>query len=119
MTAQTPHLIAQAAEVEPVSELTIDEATGTLTGYEEIGIERHFGKPWMTLAEAEPMTLVRALIFTIGTREGANAPEAKDQAMRMTLAEVMAYFTPDEDDRDPLEEEESDSEQGKGNAVPA
>lgn len=112
MTAQT---------TEAVSPMTVDEATGTLNGYEEIAIEKHFGHDWMHLGEQAPMTLVRALIFVIATREGANAPDAKDQAMRMPLSEVMAYFTEDEaeDDRDPMGEGEVTTEAGKDNGVPA
>lgn len=95
---------------EPQTDLTAEETFESLNGFEEIAIAKHFGAQVTTLAEDQPTMFMRALIFTLETRSETAAPQAKETAMRYTLGECDAYFTPDPEDPDP---EEPDSESGK------
>jgi hypothetical protein len=66
--------------------LTVEEMIESLTGFEEIGIAKHFDMEWSDLAEA------------------------KTQALTLTLKQVNDYFedddevTPDEPDSDGVEQ---------------
>jgi hypothetical protein len=90
--------------------LTVEEMIESLTGFEEIGIAKHFDMEWSDLAEAKPGMFLRSLVFTLHTREGKTAPEAKTQALTLTLKQVNDYFedddevTPDEPDSDGVEQ---------------
>lgn len=95
--------------------LTQDEMVDSLTGFEEIAIEKHFD------AEVFELSLVkrlRALVMIQLIREGAAGPEAKKNAMTFTQAQVVERFADDEDEDDP----ESDfpvTPAGKDDAEPA
>jgi hypothetical protein len=69
----------------------------SLTGFEEIGIAAHFGQEWSDLAEAKPAMFLRALVFTLHTRQGTTAPEAKTQALTLTLKQVNESFEDDDE----------------------
>lgn len=96
----------------PVTELTAEEVTESLTGFDEIAIEKMFGgfDPY-TGGEKKPMTLMRSLIFVMQRRGGDKDPAAKAYAMALPVSEVNGYFTESEDEADP---EDPDTESGKG-----
>lgn len=76
---------------------TANEVFESLTGYEEIAVEKRFGAGVETLADGKPLRLLRALAFVQIKREGSDDAKAYDAAMNLTLAEAQNRF---EDDRD-------------------
>lgn len=83
--------------------MSADEFMETLTGFDEIAIEKAWGKDVMALAQGSPTTLLRALVFVERRRDGLNDHEAKDAVLGMTLREVNERFVDDEDE--PMPEE--------------
>lgn len=84
--------------------MSAEEFSDSLTGYEELGIARHFDLDIYADAEARPMVALRALVFTDRVRRGETAAEAKDYAQKCTVGQVMAYFpeeNPTDDNVDP------------------
>lgn len=98
-----------------VTTMTLEEMAESLTGFEELGIESHFGQPVSNLLEAKPTIGIRALIFTVRTREGMSTHDAKNAAMALTLKQAMGFFAEAEQDFDP---ENPDSQSGKGGSQP-
>jgi hypothetical protein len=90
-------------------ELTAEEVTDSINGYDEIAIKRAFGTDLYTLRE-EPMSFLRALIFIVERRTGKKDPQAYEAAMSLVLSGVHGYFAETPEDFDP---EEPDSEAGK------
>lgn len=84
----------------------ISEKFMSLNGFEEIGIEKHFGARIEKLPETD---CVRAVIFTLKLREGIDKRDAYQQAMGTTMGEVQALVLP-EGDLDPGEQEIRDVE---------
>lgn len=80
--------------------MTAEEFSGSLTGFEEIAIAKHFDLDIYGEAETRPMVAIRALVFTDQVRKGETAADAKTYAMSMAGKDAMAYF-PDEDPDDP------------------
>lgn len=80
------------------TKITADEMTESLTGFDEIAIEKAFGDVWETLANRRPSTFNRALIFVHFTREGQNANEARKAALTLTLGQTTSFFTDEDDD---------------------
>ena len=72
---------------------TVEEVTGRLNGFDEIAIEKHFGKDLGNLSGT--MTL-RALVFALARREGKDDREAFRGAMQKTLVECRDTFDRDE-----------------------
>lgn len=68
---------------------TVEDATGALNGFDEIAIEKAFGKDLGSLNGT--MTL-RALVFALERRGGANDKDAYGTAMRATLLECRDTF---------------------------
>jgi hypothetical protein len=64
----------------------------TLTGFEEIAVAKHFGRPLQDLGNHDGMMALRALVMTHKARAGVKAREAYDAAMALTRAETVAYF---------------------------
>ncbi len=93
--------------------LTVEEMIESLTGFEEIGIAKHFGQEWSDLAEAKPGMFLRSLVFTLHTREGRTAAEAKTQALTLTLGQVNDYF----EDDDEVTHDEPETEPGKDDSL--
>ncbi|KRF19663.1 hypothetical protein [Nocardioides sp. Soil796] len=77
--------------------ITADEFIESLTGFEEIAIAKAFGDEVFNLAQNKETMFVRALVFVHFKREGSNDPEAKKQALSMTLKAAQSMFA-DEDD---------------------
>jgi hypothetical protein len=101
---------------EPQTDLTAEEAFESLNGYEEIGITKAFGAQVTKLAETEPTMFARALVFAMERRRGLDHDAAKAAAMERPLSEIDAYFTEEPEE---LDEEEPESEVGKGDSSPA
>jgi hypothetical protein len=77
---------------------TVEDVTGSLTGFDELAIEKAFGHGIGDLGGT--MTL-RALVFTLERRTKVTDKDAYGAAMRKTLAEVRDTFADDdEDDKD-------------------
>jgi hypothetical protein len=96
--------------------MTADEMFGSLTGFEEIAINAHFGAEITDLAEHKPITFVRALVFTCLTRTGQTAQDAKKAAMEMSITQATEYFEADEEE---VMADDPTSEPGKGDKQPA
>lgn len=100
---------------ETVTKLTQDEMVDSLTGFEEIAIEKHFDAEIFDLSVVKRM---RAMVMIMLIREGKSGPEAKKEAMGFTQAQIVGYFADDEGEDDP----ESDfpvTVAGKDDAEPA
>lgn len=78
--------------------LTAEEMSLSLTGFDEIAIEKHFeGFDIYADAERKPMKALRALVFVHRRREGDEDAEAKQAALDMPLGDVQDYFIEDEE----------------------
>jgi hypothetical protein len=90
------------------------EVFDSLTGYDEIAIEKAAGSPVEVLQENRKVLLLRCLVAVDIMRESqpkVTYPLAYKQAMEMTISEVNDYFdASDENDIDP---DDPDSEPGK------
>ena len=95
------------------AEITADEMYESLTGFEEIAIEKAFGEPIEDLASTRVTSFGRALVFVHHTREGMNAKDAKEAAMRLRIRDVEAFWAEGEDEPMP---EEPLTDEGKGGA---
>lgn len=97
------------------SEMTVEEMTESLTGFEEIGIQKQFGQDLMEM-ERTPVRMIRSLVMIdIARRDEVNHVEAYKRAMDMTMKQVMAHFA---DDEEPMPEEPT-TESGKEDSLPA
>lgn len=88
-------------------ELTSSEVLESLTGYEELAIEKSFGSVIEAMTKT-PSKFGRALVFILKRREGLKDNEAKNYALELTMRAVDDHFKPDEDEDLP------GSEAGKG-----
>lgn len=93
---------------EPVSretavKLDIDAYTRSLTGFDEIAIERFFGKGIGALSGT---LQARALLFVEARRAATSDQEAFRASMQATIGDVEARFTWNDDDDDQAEQEE-------------
>lgn len=77
--------------------ITADEMIESLTGFEEIAIEKAFGAHLFALAEQNQTMMLRSLVFVDIKRGGANDKDAKAEAMGLTLKQVQGRFADAED----------------------
>lgn len=81
--------------------VTAQDMFESLTGFEELAIEKHFQTISVTdLANTKPTMLTRALVFVQHIRAGKQPGEAKTSAMALTMKELEASFadeTPDDE----------------------
>lgn len=92
--------------------ITADEMVESLTGYDEIAIEKHFGAgPFQLVNSGRETSLMRALVFIQLRRGGQPDHEAKEAVMQLPLKEVQARFA--EDDFEPMPDEPV-TDSGKG-----
>ncbi|KAA1424310.1 hypothetical protein [Nocardioides antri] len=96
--------------------MPVDEVIETLTGFEEIAIEKQFGNNWQDLAGDAQTMFLRALVFVLLRRDGKNDLEAKQEVMEMTLRECKDRFLDDEEEPNP---DEPVTESGKDDTQPA
>jgi len=74
-----------------------EQVAGSCTGFDEIAIERAFGRELTDLGEST--RALRALLFVVHRRDGMSDPDAYRSAMSLTLDELMGHFEqPDGDD---------------------
>lgn len=89
--------------------MTADEFLESLTGFDEIAIEKAFGADVMALADTRQSAFIRSLVFVQHRRDGLKDLEAKAAALAMTLGEVLAAF----DDDDEVDPEDPVTDSGK------
>lgn len=90
-------------------EMTVEDFAGSLTGWDEIGIEKAFGEDFLTLRK-RGTTMVRALVFVDFKRQGQTHDQAYKSAMDVTMDGLEHYFAEDEPELDPSDPE---TDQGK------
>ena len=86
MSKETP-----TAEPKPTTSETVE----SLTGYEELAIEKQFGEE---ISDLSPLKLMRALAFVLQKRAGKNDVDAKKAVMSMTQTQVQEAFSEEDDD---------------------
>lgn len=92
---------------------TAEDAFNSLTGFDEIAIEKRFGLSDYTTIESQSGKWMRAMVFVLKRREGLNDLDAYNAAMSMSLGELNDQFaTDDETDRD-FDPENPTSDLGK------
>jgi hypothetical protein len=95
------------------AQISATDMVESITGFEEIAIEKHFGLDVYQDGEDKPIKVMRALAFLLRTREGLDAKTAKEQVMAMPMGAVQDLFA-DEleelDPEDPMTESGKDSE---------
>lgn len=97
------------------AQITAEEMAESLTGFDEIAIEKHFDIDIYMDSEQKGVKALRALVFVDLTRQGLTAPDAKQKAMEMSLRDANTYFAEAPDEPMP---EEPTSEPGKDESVP-
>lgn len=70
---------------------TAEEVLESLTGFDEMAISQHFGRPVGAFAEDQSM-LARVLVFVLKRREGLNDDDARNAVLNLPLREVLAFF---------------------------
>ena len=96
--------------MESADKPTIEEVTESLTGFDEIAIEKHFHIDWMKIAEEKPTFLPRCLLFVLRRREGMNDPDAYNAVMGMSLKDTNDVFVDDAE----LDPDDPETPSGKG-----
>lgn len=76
---------------------TLKEAFDSLTGFDEIAIQRAFGEPISEVRQNATMGY-RALIFVQYRRDGQRDQAAYQAAMELPLKQALDYFDPDPED---------------------
>lgn len=69
---------------------TVEDVAETLTGFDEIAIERMFREKWTSL---EGSMFFRGLAFVLKRRDGAGDEDAFKAVMNAALSEVKDHFT--------------------------
>lgn len=93
------------------AQMTLEEMAESLTGYEEIAIEKATGDSLMALQESHPTRMIRALVaLDMSRRDSCRFPDAYKQAMEMPFGEVMGWF---QTDSEPMPDDPI-TESGKG-----
>lgn len=96
------------------AQITSDEMLESLTGFDELAIEKAFDADWQTLVTQKQTMFLRALIFIQFRRDGKSDKDAKAAVMGLTLGACNDFFSDEElPDLDP---DQPDSESGKDDA---
>lgn len=72
---------------------TVEDTVRSVTGFDDIAVERMFGKE---LTDLSPVRLTRALVFVLKRRDGMNDADAFRACMEMGIGEVDGEFADDE-----------------------
>lgn len=81
------------------SNISAEEMTGSLTGFDEKAIARAFGTSMGELFQGkEPTLMLRALVYVAKKRDGNDDAKAYQLSMEMPLKEVQEYFDETADD---------------------
>lgn len=104
------------------TELTLNEAMESVTGFDEIAIEKHMNYDIYTSDDEElgifrskPVLMIRCLVFVMQRRAGQSDVEARQTAMGMSVKDVHEYFTADPEEVDP---DAPESPEGKDDTPP-
>ena len=73
-----------------------DEVMESITGFDEIAIEKHFGIDMYTDGERKPMLVTRAAVFVHLKHNGMNDLDARQEALGMSVKAVGDYFDLDD-----------------------
>ena len=90
---------------------TTEDVMDSLTGFDEIAIEKNFGKEILVLAEHHQTKFMRALVFVLKRREGLDDVSARTAALELSLADTKETFADPEPE---IDEDDPDTDQGKG-----
>lgn len=97
--------------------MTIQEVMESLTGFDEIAIEKHFnGFDVYTDGETRSIRAMRALAFVLYRRDGQTDRDALTAAQELPFKDLTALFLPDEPELDPNDPE---TPSGKDSTPPA
>lgn len=78
---------------------TADDILESITGFEEVAVEKAFGADPIELAQGNKfMKFTRALVFVVKKREGLNDVQARQAAMEMPLSVLQDFFAEATDD---------------------
>ena len=75
------------------SELTLAAFRRSLTGFEEIGVAKMWGSPWLALHRENYPEFVRAMVSVDLKRKGA--ADARNAALQLTSGQCEDYFADD------------------------
>lgn len=100
------------------TEMSLDEALDTLTGYEERAIEERFEYPYEVLLVRKPTTAVRAVMYVLVARDlkAQDVKNPNDKAyihvMESSVKTVTDFFpeVPEDDGEQPVTEPGKDAE---------
>jgi hypothetical protein len=94
----------QETAPEETGKVNADELFESLTGFEEIAVEKAFGKDPSEIANSGKMIkFLRVLAFILAKREGKNDMQAKQYCMSLPVSDLTDLF-------ETVEEEESDED---------
>lgn len=94
---------------DPKCAVPMSVATEELTGFEVLGIEKHFG---VSLDRIGTISLMIGVIWALESR-AASRPASWAAIKNMTIKDMSEYFPPEPDDAMP---DEPDSELGKASS---
>jgi hypothetical protein len=99
------------------TDLSVSEVMDSLTGFEEIAIEKHMAYDIYTddEAKARPVLLMRCLVFVLEKRAGLKDTDAMKAAMGMSVKDVNDYFPDTVEDVEP---NDPDTDEGKDDSEP-
>jgi hypothetical protein len=93
--------LAPAPAPEP-EKPTADEVLESLTGYDELAIEKAFGSDVESImSSGKGLVYLRALVFAQELHGGAKHDEAKKTALTLTVKDLNGRFRDDTDGDDP------------------
>lgn len=99
-----------------MNKVSVSEMSESITGFDEIAIERVMGVDLYAQDNQKPMMLMRSLVFVAFKREGLADHEAREKALSLSVKDINNFFEEEADDAIPSE---PDSEQGKDGSAAA
>lgn len=93
----------------------MEEFLDSLTGFDEIAIEKAFGADITSLLTKQATMSMRALVFVARRRDGLSDAEARKSVMEAPLSEVKAFFPDEEPEVTP---DDPATEAGKDDELP-
>lgn len=91
----------------PKYPMTAVEAMKSLNGFDEIAIEKAFGKEFDDLNGRDT---IRAIIFVLERRAGSTDKDAKQYAMSLPMGQLDEHFEPAAEE---VDDDEPETEAGK------
>jgi hypothetical protein len=87
--------IEQQEQHEQVMKFDPEQIAGSCNGFDELAIERAFGRELTELGEST--RALRALLFVVRRRDGLSDPDAYRDVMGLSLSALMERFEQPED----------------------